>query len=159
MQAQKDESNMSNTTTTVKRKVRSRNRRRTRARSKTIAPRRLTKEEIRMKAFLDAVDYEKPKCRSECANGIRPCPFVSCRFNLYLDVTDSGSIKLNFPDLDIWELEDTCALDVAKRGGTTLEEVGEIMNLTRERIRQIEVRGLLKLKMDPLSDNLEHYLK
>jgi len=29
----------------------------------------------------------------------------------------------------------------------TLEEVGEILNLTRERIRQVEVRGLLKLKM------------
>jgi len=28
----------------------------------------------------------------------------------------------------------------------TLEEVGEIMNLTRERIRQVESRGLLKLR-------------
>ena len=42
---------------------------------------------------------------------------------------------------------ETCALDIADRGGITLEEVGEIMNLTRERIRQVEVRGLLKLKM------------
>ena len=48
---------------------------------------------------------------------------------------------MNFPDLDVWELEDTCALDVADRGGITLEEVGEILNLTRERIRQVEVRG------------------
>ncbi|HTQ43297.1 MAG TPA: sigma factor-like helix-turn-helix DNA-binding protein, partial [Polyangiaceae bacterium] len=31
------------------------------------------------------------------------------------------------------------------RGGTTLEEVGAIMNLTRERIRQVEVKGLAKL--------------
>ncbi len=159
MQTQDSHLNTNTITTSVKRKVRSRNRRRTRARSKTIAPRRLTKEEIRMKEFLDTVDLEKPKCRSQCSGGLRPCPFVSCRFNLFLDVTDSGSIKLNFPDLEIWELEDTCALDVAERGGTTLEEVGEIMNLTRERIRQIEVRGLLKLKMDPLSDKLEHYLK
>jgi formylglycine-generating enzyme required for sulfatase activity len=30
------------------------------------------------------------------------------------------------------------------RGGITLEEIGEIMNLTRERVRQAEVRGLLK---------------
>ena len=49
----------------------------------------------------------------------------------------------------------TCALDVAERGGITLEEVGEIMNLTRERIRQVEVRGLLKLKMgSPSPDEL-----
>ena len=60
---------------------------------------------------------------------------------------ETGSIKLNFPDLDIAEMKDTCSLDVADRGGITLEEVGEILNLTRERIRQVEVRGLVKLKM------------
>jgi len=58
---------------------------------------------------------------------------------------------LNFPDLEPWELVDTCALDVAERGGVTLEEVGEIMNMTRERIRQVEVRGLIKLKMSTSS--------
>ena len=42
-------------------------------------------------------------------------------------------------------MNETCALDVADRGGTTLEEVGAIMNLTRERIRQVEVKGLAKL--------------
>ena len=31
-------------------------------------------------------------------------------------------------------------------GGITLEEVGAILNLTRERIRQVEVRGLYKIK-------------
>ena len=60
---------------------------------------------------------------------------------------ETGSIKLNFPDKEIWELEHTCALDVAEKGGITLEEVGEIMNLTRERIRQIEARGLHKLRV------------
>jgi DNA-directed RNA polymerase sigma subunit (sigma70/sigma32) len=35
---------------------------------------------------------------------------------------------------------------VADRGGITLEEVGAILNLTRERIRQVEVRGLVKIK-------------
>ncbi|HZJ55112.1 MAG TPA: sigma factor-like helix-turn-helix DNA-binding protein, partial [Myxococcaceae bacterium] len=49
-------------------------------------------------------------------------------------------------DKEIWELEHTCALDVAEKGGITLEEVGEIMNLTRERIRQVETRGLAKLR-------------
>ena len=58
----------------------------------------------------------------------------------------TGAIKLNFPDLEVWEMTETCALDVADRGGITLEEVGAIMNLTRERIRQVETRGLLKLR-------------
>jgi len=60
---------------------------------------------------------------------------------------------LNFPDLEPWELEETCSLDVADRGGITLEEVGDILNLTRERVRQVEVRGLLKLKMQGRARN------
>ena len=58
----------------------------------------------------------------------------------------TGAIKLNFPDLDVWEMNESCALDVADRGGTTLEDVGAIMNLTRERIRQVEVKALAKLE-------------
>jgi hypothetical protein len=57
-----------------------------------------------------------------------------------------AAIKLNFPDLEVWELGESCALDVADRGGTTLEDVGAIMNLTRERIRQVEVKALAKLE-------------
>jgi len=64
-----------------------------------------------------------------------------------LDVNpETGSVKLNFPDQEPWELENSCALDIAERGGVTLEEVGEILNLTRERVRQVEVTGLVKLR-------------
>ncbi|ACY17404.1 sigma factor-like helix-turn-helix DNA-binding protein [Haliangium ochraceum] len=131
----------------VSRKVR-RRRRRTRPRSKTIAMKRLTREELRVGALLyPPVDIPRPQSRVECKSEIRPCPWVACKHHLYLDVNpETGSIKLNFPDLEPWELQDTCALDVAERGGITLEEVGEIMNLTRERIRQVEVRGLRKLR-------------
>lgn len=91
-----------------------------------------------------------PATRAECVQGEhaeRPCPFVSCRWHLYLDVSDrTGSLKLNFPGLEPWELAETCALDVADRGGVTLEDVGQLMNLTRERIRQFEVRGVARLK-------------
>jgi DNA-directed RNA polymerase sigma subunit (sigma70/sigma32) len=59
---------------------------------------------------------------------------------------DSGAIKLNFPHLEVWEMAETCSLDVADRGGITLEDVGAILNLTRERIRQVEVRGLVKIR-------------
>jgi hypothetical protein len=43
------------------------------------------------------------------------------------------------------DLSDTCALDVADRGGSTLEEVGSMLNLTRERVRQIERSTMEKL--------------
>lgn len=121
-----------------------------RRRSKTIARKQMLRERRRMLAQGTApeiLDYERPGSRSECREDKRPCLYVSCRYHLYLDVNPvTGSIKLNFPDKEVWELEETCALDVAERGGITLEEVGAIMNLTRERIRQVEVSGLDKLK-------------
>src|SRR4051812_22566191 len=97
--------------------------------------------------LMKTVNESRPRTRADCVNEPRPCLFVSCKHNLYLDVNpETGSIKLNFPDKEIWELEHTCALDVAEKGGITLEEVGEIMNLTRERIRQVETRGLEKVR-------------
>jgi hypothetical protein len=128
-----------------------------RRRSKTMSRKEMARELRRRRLagevdpeeqeLLRSVDANRPKTRADCVNGPRPCLFVSCKHNLYLDVNpETGSIKLNFPDKEIWELEHTCALDVAEKGGITLEEVGEIMNLTRERIRQVETRGLAKLR-------------
>lgn len=126
-----------------------RSRRKRDVRARTISVKRMTKRELEMGRMLypDVEDVQKPRTRAECGNGERPCPFVSCKHHLYLDVSArTGAIKLNFPDLEVWEMNETCALDVADRGGTTLEEVGAIMNLTRERIRQVEVKGLAKLQ-------------
>lgn len=120
-----------------------------RFRSKTIAPKRLTRDEKRLAlSLVYPEDVDRPKLRAECQQMERPCPFVSCEHHLYLDVNpESGAIKLNFPHLEVWEMAETCALDVADRGGITLEEVGAILNLTRERIRQVEVRGLTKIRV------------
>lgn len=118
-------------------------------RSKTIALKKLTPEErASTEAVLNELEHLRPRNREDCRMGDRPCPFVSCKYHLYLDVNPhTGSIKLNFPDLAVWELSETCALDVADRGGITLEEVGELLNLTRERIRQVEATGLEKLRV------------
>jgi hypothetical protein len=126
-----------------------RSRRKRAVRARTISVKRMTKRELEMGRLLypDVEGVAKPVTRAECGEGARPCPFVSCKHHLYLDVSArTGAIKLNFPDLEVWEMNETCALDVADRGGTTLEEVGAIMNLTRERIRQVEVKGLAKLQ-------------
>lgn len=95
---------------------------------------------------LAGVTRWRPRRRAECEGAPRPCPFVGCKWHLYLDVTHCGSITYNFPGRELWELEETCALDVADRGGITLERVGELINVTRERIRQLETRGLLELR-------------
>jgi hypothetical protein len=66
---------------------------------------------------------------------------------LYLDVSlRTGAIKVNFPDLEVWELEESCVLDLADTGGLILERVGSIMNLTRERVRQLEAKALARLE-------------
>jgi hypothetical protein len=131
----------------IRRKVRSTGRD-GRVRSKTIAPKRLTRDEKRLSTLLVYPDdVDRPGTRDACLGMHRPCPFVSCSHHLYLDVNpETGAIKLNFPHLEVWEMAETCSLDVADRGGITLEEVGAILNLTRERIRQVEVRGLSKIK-------------
>lgn len=125
-----------------------RSRRKREVRARTISVKRMTKRELELGRLLyPESEVQKPRVRAECLGGERPCPFVSCKHHLYLDVSaKTGAIKLNFPDLEVWDMQETCALDVADRGGTTLEEVGAIMNLTRERIRQVEVKGLAKLQ-------------
>lgn len=125
-----------------------RSRRKRDVRARTISVKRMTKRELEIgKLLYPETDYYKPKTRAECAEGPRPCPYVSCKHHLFIDVSPrTGAIKLNFPDLEVWELGESCALDISDRGGTTLEDVGAIMNLTRERIRQVEVKALAKLE-------------
>ncbi len=114
-------------------------------------------------ALLRALDLEervpRPRTRAECANGVRPCPYVACRHHLYLEVSpETGTIKLNFPDLEVWELHQTCALDVAETGEHELASTGRLLNLTRERIRQIEAAALGKLADSSTTRELEHGL-
>jgi hypothetical protein len=129
-------------------------------RRRSIRVARATREE-RAGALLRAHELEervvRPRLRRECEESPRPCPFVACRHHLYLDVSPStGTIKLNFPELEVWELAETCALDVAAAGGHGPERTSLLLNVTRERVRQIEAVALSKLKcrrdLDPLGD-------
>lgn len=122
---------------------------RRRRRARTIRAKPLTREERdAFRELFEQLESARPRTRAECRAGVRPCPFVSCKYHLYLDVNPkNGHIKFNFPDAEVWDLEETCALDVAEREqGITLEEVGRFMNLTRERVRQVEVSGLSKIQ-------------
>jgi hypothetical protein len=136
-----------------------RRRKRHKVRAKTIPVRRISKSSLVFgRKLYPETDYWKPKTRADCFTFERPCPFVSCKHHLFLDINpDTGSIKLNFPDLNVWELEETCALDVADKHGITLEEVGAIMNLTRERIRQTELKCLDKIREAEEAEMLREY--
>lgn len=127
-----------------------------RARATTLGFRKLRSEHGRGEPVLDVSEFDpRPMTRAECGEE-RPCPYVSCAYHTFLDVKPNvGSVKLNFPDLEVWEVTETCVLDVAERGclpgtgmgeGATLEAVAEILNLTRERVRQLEERAVHKLR-------------
>jgi hypothetical protein len=42
-------------------------------------------------------------------------------------------------------MRETCSLDVAAAGAHTLEQVGDLLNITRERVSQIEEEAIKKL--------------
>ena len=122
----------------------------TQIKPRTMSLRDLTREQNKAKRQghpqLEIIPYERPEVREDCRNKERPCLYVSCVHHLYLDVTAKGSIVFNYPDKEPWELEETCSLDLAEEDGLTLEEIGDYLNLTRERVRQVERCALLKLK-------------
>lgn len=81
---------------------------------------------------------ERPRTRGECVGVARPCPFTTCRYNLVLDRAETA--VADTPP------ESSCALDVADRGGATLEDIAAVFGVTRERVRQIEERALARIR-------------
>lgn len=111
-------------------------------RAKTIQLRRLTNDERKIEALLyPEHGYWRPSTRGECSNVQRPCPYVGCRHHLYVDEgTGESSLVLNFPEQEPWEMPVSCSLDVADEhpSGLSLDQIGRVMGVTRERVRQIQ---------------------
>jgi hypothetical protein len=120
-------------------------------------------DDVALRALRNGVseeEHDEPRPRSEKRRGrlacghlitevihrSRPCVFIACKHALYLDISETGSIIFNFPHLEPGQMpvKQSCSLDLADRGGMTLEEIAVVTNLTRERIRQVEVKALLR---------------
>ena len=113
---------------------------------------------------------ERPRTRADCIDGPRPCPWVSCRYHLLVDVKPNGGIALNITrpgeksahtisrhtrhhdrleDIAVERLEamsETCALDVAEAGGASFARVGRLMGLTKQGVLAIQKRAHAKCK-------------
>lgn len=116
---------------------------------------RLRVLELADDAELAEADARRPRTRSECVGGMRPCPWVSCRHHLAIDITEAGALKLNHADVDVMELAETCSLDVADRGGVTYEALGDLLNVSRERVRQVETKSLQSARNAAMVDGLD----
>lgn len=95
----------------------------------------------------ESILEERPVQRAHCAEAVRPCPWVACRFHLYLDVRADGVLRVNFPDREPDEMMASCSLDLAEDGPRTLEQVAGLMGMSKERARQIEEGALVKLRV------------
>lgn len=109
-------------------------------------------------AATDMATHQRPRTRADCAGGPRPCPFVSCRHHLALDVSEATATTMGeqyrpvFTPLALQDdpaealraMTHTCSLDAAEAGPLTLEEVGEALGCTRARAQQLEVIALAK---------------
>lgn len=91
-------------------------------------------------------DHWRPRTRADCKGAFRPCPYLGCRYHLALDTERGGCLVYPFGHLQLDELEHTCALDIAEQGSHTLEELGQLLGVTRERIRQIEQVAMNRLR-------------
>lgn len=101
-----------------------------------------------------APEHWRPQVRGDCVDGPRPCPFVACRYNLLLEVTPTGSLKL--PHGYPWEIGDdvaSCALDVADQGEHNTEQAAEYLGNCRD----VAAKGLRSAveKMDRLKGELD----
>lgn len=110
--------------------------------------------------------HGKPATRGECiSRGLGtpdlPCPYVSCVHHAAIAIEDGGSIRHSFPDRDPDDARETCTLAVADRGGATLDEVASVLNVVRDRARQIEAVALanLRARLPPeMRDSLDSLL-
>jgi hypothetical protein len=111
----------------------------------------------------------RPTTRGACMDAPRPCPYVTCKHHLLLDVSADGSILLNDgdqrvgsrafsprcgDDLDerainrLQTMPATCALDVADEGGHSDDEVGAHLGVTPRHVRRLVERGFERARDD-----------
>lgn len=115
-------------------------------------------------AWLDAQLLARPRTRGDClpggSNEARPCPWVGCKYHLYLDASEAtGTLTYNTTG-EVEDMRQTCALDVADAvkdyertrydcgapDGMELRVVGELMGMSRQWVQKIEDRALERLR-------------
>jgi hypothetical protein len=107
-----------------------------------------------------------PDTRGDCRDGVRPCPLVSCRHHLLLDVSEDGRLLLT-RDLDeddadsivdaLATMPETCSLDVADRGECTSEVTARMLGLGVNAIEKLQIGASRAVRASGMEfDEREH---
>lgn len=129
------------------------------------------------KELFKLLDEEAPKCRADCINGPRPCPWIRCKWHAIWMQPKAAPSKhrlgrqsyqgklfrqCNDRIADVvCSLKYSCVLDLCDGGSApnrassaTLQEVGDLMNVSRERARQLlDAKGYFGCALRKLRNN------
>jgi hypothetical protein len=88
-----------------------------------------------------------PATRGDCLAIARPCPRYLCRHNLSVEDERAGRPHhgVSPPPVIVVKAE-SCALDVAERGGLSYRALGAVLQITRQRAEQVAARAARKLQ-------------
>jgi hypothetical protein len=111
----------------------------------------------------EILDNTRPKTRNDCKGIHRPCPWVGCKYNMFIDIGRNGRIIYNNTyksPLDM-PCDKSCLLDIVEKyGGQTLDAIGDMISVSRERVRQIEAKAIEKCtKLKQLIEEKEEYIE
>lgn len=102
----------------------------------------------RAQAPAPSSNHWRPTTRGDCVDGPRPCPFVGCRYHIWLEATQFGAIvtqqdgKLQ----GMHNMRFTCVLDAAEQGPLPVKQIGRLLGVKKERLRQMERVATARLK-------------
>jgi len=90
--------------------------------------------------------------RADCKDLPRPCPHTACRYHM----TNEAPAGVGHPNSRTHKA-DVCVADLldAEPHPHTLDEIGELFGVTRERIRQIQAKALRKLKRACIQEGID----
>jgi len=113
-------------------------------------------QEDRDSLVVSSLETEKkrPTCRADCSEVSRPCPYILCKHNMFLDIKDNGSIRYTQNTKDPLEVKHveingekvmpSCSLDIAEQfpEGLSCDAIGTLLGgISRETVRLVSKKS------------------